>query len=345
MRLLTFAYPGNPRRSQPGILLDEVVVDLALAHSWASQAHKLPPEHLPGTMFELINAGSQLLASIRDLVSLLEGHDPRLLSGESGRPVGVPLEQVIILPPLPRPMSVRDFYAFEAHVAAANANRGQPVPEEWYQFPVFYFSNPNAIYGHGEVIPYPSSTQELDFELEVACVIGRTARDIHPEEAGAYVFGYTILNDWSARDVQRQETKVRLGPAKAKDFATSLGPWIVTPDELSDRSCDRTGVYDLQMTARINGDQVSSGNWKEIYYSFGEMIARASQDTYLLPGDVLGSGTVGGGCLLELTKAQGPWLQPDDLVELEIERLGVLSNRVGARQRQPFELSYHARER
>ncbi len=143
-----------------------------------------------------------------------------------------------------------------------------------------------------------------------------------------YIFGYTIFNDWSARDIQRREVKVGLGPAKAKDFASSLGPWIVTPEELQERATGRPGVYDLEMTARLNGQIVSRGNWKDLHYSFGEMIARASQDVYLLPGDVIGSGTVGSGCLLEITGGRGPWLSPGDVVELEIERLGVLRNTV-----------------
>jgi fumarylacetoacetate (FAA) hydrolase len=205
------------------------------------------------------------------------------------------------------------------------------VPAEWYQFPVFYFSNPNAIFGPGEVIPQPAYTQEMDYELEVACVIGRPGVDIPVEQAEEYIFGYTIMNDWSARDIQRLEMRVGLGPAKGKDFATSLGPWIVTPDELADCAAGRPGVYDLNMAARVNGKECSRGNWKDLFFSFGEMIARASAGTYLLPGDVIGSGTVGSGCLLELTKGQGPWLQPGDLVELEIERLGNLTNRVGIR--------------
>lgn len=232
--------------------------------------------------------------------------------------------------PLLRPTNLRDFYAFEQHVTTAHANRGRSVPPAWYEIPVFYFTNPGTIFGPEETIPYPTYTKALDYELEIACVIGKAGRDIPPDQAEAHIFGYTIFNDWSARDVQRREMSVGLGPAKGKDFASSLGPWIVTPDELLDRHTGRPGVYDLEMQARINGEPRSSGNFKAIHYSFGEMIARASAGVDLLPGDVIGSGTVGTGCLLELTRGEGPWLQPGDIVELEIERLGILRNRVGS---------------
>lgn len=228
-----------------------------------------------------------------------------------------------------QPSTLRDFYAFETHVKTANRNRGQDVPENWYKFPVFYFSNPNNNFGHEDVIPCPSYTQALDYELEIAIVIGKPGKDIQPEDAPNHIFGYTIFNDWSARDLQVQEMRVHFGPVKSKDFACSFGPVIVTPDELSDRRTERPGVYDLQMIARVNGVEMSRGNFNDIYWSFGDMIARASQSVMLSPGDVIGSGTVGTGCLYELTKNQGPWLNHGDVVELEIERIGVLRNTVG----------------
>jgi fumarylacetoacetate (FAA) hydrolase len=224
------------------------------------------------------------------------------------------------------PTTLRDAYAFEQHVKTANQNRGRDVPTEWYDFPVFYFTNPHSIFGPEEVIPYPPYTSQLDYELEIAVVIGKPGINLKPEEAEEYIFGYTIFNDWSARDVQRQEMKVGLGPAKGKDFASSLGPYIVTREALLDRATGRPGVYDLAMAARVNGVERSRGNLKDIFWSFGEIIARASQSARLVPGDVIGSGTVGTGCLLELTKAQGPWLQPGDVVELEVERIGILRN-------------------
>lgn len=230
-----------------------------------------------------------------------------------------------------RPRTLRDGYAFEQHVKTANSIRGREVPKEWYKFPVFYFTNPYSIYGPNDVIPYPAYTSELDYELELAVVIGKGGRDIRPEDAPRHIFGYTIFNDWSARDVQREEMIVGLGPAKGKDFASSLGPYIVTLDELGERATDRPGVFDMPMIARINGQERSRGNLKALYWSFGDIIARASQGVELFPGDVIGSGTVGTGSLLELTKRQGPWLQPGDVVELEVEGIGVLRNVIGPR--------------
>lgn len=238
------------------------------------------------------------------------------------------LEEVTFRAPL-RPTTLRDAYAFEQHVTTANRNRGRDVPQEWYQFPVFYYTNPFAVFGHEDVIPYPPYTSAMDYELEIAVVIGEAGMNIRPEDAPNHIFGYTIFNDWSARDVQRKEMIVGLGPAKGKDFASSFGPVIVTHDSLADRATDRPGVYDLTMIARINGKEFSRGNFKDIHWSFGEIIARISESVMLQPGDVIGSGTVGTGCLLELTKFQGPWLNHGDVVELEIERIGVLRNTVG----------------
>ena len=227
-----------------------------------------------------------------------------------------------------QPTTLRDGYAFEQHVKTANRNRGREVPEEWYQFPVFYFTNPNAVFGDEDEIPYPPYTKALDYELEVAAVIGKAGINIKAEDAPAYIFGYTIWNDWSARDIQRKEMAVGLGPAKGKDFASSFGPAIVTHEALADKAVGRPGVYDLEMVARVNGVEFSRGNFKDMYWSFGDIIARASESVMLYPGDVIGSGTVGTGCLLELTKFQGPWLNAGDVVELEIERLGVLRNKI-----------------
>jgi fumarylacetoacetate (FAA) hydrolase len=224
--------------------------------------------------------------------------------------------------------SLRDFYAFEAHVRTANAARGRDVPPAWYAFPVFYFGNPTTItFGNGTLVR-PAYTQALDYELEIAALVGRAGRDIAPEDAESFLVGYTVMNDWSARDVQRQEMSVGLGPAKGKDFATALGTFWTTPDELADRRTDRPGVYDLTMTAHVNGVERSRGNWRDIHWSFGEMIARASQGVTLHPGEVIGSGTVGTGCLLELTGGQGGWLCPGDTVTLTIERLGSLTHTI-----------------
>ena len=219
-----------------------------------------------------------------------------------------PLADVTLLAPIPRPPSIRDFFAFEQHVATARANRGSQVPKEWYEFPVFYFTNPAAVYGPDDDIPYPEGTQELDYELEIAAVIGASQR----------IAGFTVLNDWSARDIQRKEMRVGLGPAKAKDFATSMGPVLVTPDEF-----DGTAA---RMTATVNGELRSLGNLADIHYSWQEILGQAARNTRLCPGDVIGSGTVGTGCILE--HDDGRWLSRGDMVELEIEGIGTLRNRV-----------------
>lgn len=238
------------------------------------------------------------------------------------------IDDVTFLSPL-KPNTLRDAYAFEAHVKTANHNRGQEVPENWYKFPVFYFSNGSNNYGHEDVIPCPPYSQALDYELEIAAIIGKPGINIKPEDAEQHIFGFTIFNDWSLRDVQVQEMKVNFGPVKSKDFACSFGPVIVTPEALADRAVGRPGVYDLSMAARVNGVELSRGNFKDIHWSFGDIIARASQSVMLNPGDVIGSGTVGTGCLYELTKNQGPWLKHGDVIEMEIERIGVLRNTIG----------------
>lgn len=201
------------------------------------------------------------------------------------------------------------------------------VPE-WYQFPVFYFSNPAAMHGTDDRIVRPKASRALDYELEIACVIGKSGINIPVEEADSYIAGFCILNDWSARDIQREEVKVGLGPAKGKDFATSIGPYLVTPDELEDlRIPGAEGSrYDLQMVAKVNGKEYSRGNFQEITFTFAQMIARASADCRLYPGDLIGSGTVGTGCILELGEENYGWLESGDIVELVIDRLGVLRN-------------------
>jgi len=219
-----------------------------------------------------------------------------------------PLAEVELRAPVLHPPSVRDFYAFEQHVKTAREARGSQVPKEWYEIPVFYFSNPAAIYGPEQDVPYPEGTAELDYELEVAAIVGAEGR----------IGGFTVMNDWSARDLQRAEMRVGLGPAKGKDFATSLGPIVVTPDEFDGS--------EAEMVARVNGEERSRGNLRDLYHSWDAIVAQAARNTRLRPGDVLGSGTVGTGCILE--HGDGRWLQRGDVVELEIEGIGVLRNTV-----------------
>jgi fumarylacetoacetate (FAA) hydrolase len=271
-----------------------------------------------------------LLLNYPTLLELLQ--DPKGMTKarqvlESNQP-GLALSAVTLLPPVPNPPTLRDFFAFEQHVKAAQALRGQEMNPTWYEIPTFYFSNTSELYGHDEMVPYPKGCHALDIELEIACVIGREGKDISVDEAAEYIAGYTIMNDWSARDFQLLEMQLYLGPAKGKDFATSLGPWLVTPDELAAR---RTGSgaterYDMTMVARVDGQEISRGNFNQIYYSFPQMIAHASRNARLRPGDVLGSGTVGTGCLLEIGTGVHPWFQAGEVVELEIEGVGVLRN-------------------
>jgi fumarylacetoacetate (FAA) hydrolase len=280
----------------------------------------------------LVRDGRVLMLNYPTLLELLQ--DPKgmakarqmLESNQSG----FALSDVTLLPPVPNPPTLRDFYAFEQHVKAARANRDLDMIPEWYEIPTFYFSNTSELYGHDVPIPYPTGSKELDIELEIACVIGREGKDISVDEAEEYIAGYTIMNDWSARDFQRLEMKINLGPAKGKDFATSLGPWLVTPDELTTR---RTGSgdsesYDMTMIARVDGQEISRGNFNQIYYSFPQMIAYASRNTRLRPGDVIGSGTVGTGCLLEIGTVGHLWFQRGETIELEIEGIGVLRNKI-----------------
>jgi len=225
-----------------------------------------------------------------------------------------PLVEVRLLAPIPEPPSIRDFFVFEQHVATNRHRRGEQVPPFWYSEPVFYFTNPAAVIGPGAAVPYPEGTQMLDYELEVAAVIG----------AGQRIAGFTIMNDWSARDVQRAEVSVGLGPAKAKDFATSLGPILVTVDEF-----DGTQAV---MRALVNGEELSHGELGEMFHSWDAIVERAGRNTRLRPGDILGSGTVGTGCLLEL--GNRPYLQPGDVVELIVDGIGVLRNTIGGRSPQ-----------
>ncbi|MCB0878335.1 MAG: fumarylacetoacetate hydrolase family protein [Thermoleophilia bacterium] len=229
---------------------------------------------------------------------------------------------------LPRPTSIRDFMAFEEHVRNARARRGAEVPPEWYEAPTFYFTNagPSALFGDGATVPKPDYTDMLDIELEVAVVIGVAGRDIPADHAGDHVAGLTIYGDWSARDVQRREMAVGLGPCKAKDFAQSLGPVLVPLADLEDRAAGR-GRWDLAMDFIVNDERVGGGNLKDIHFDLFELVEFASQGVTLEEGDVLGSGTVGTGCLLE--HPDRDWLQPGDRVELRIERLGSLRATVG----------------
>ncbi len=239
------------------------------------------------------------------------------LGGDADEETGeeAPIDSVTLLAPVPEPPSVRDFYAFEGHVAAGWRRRGGEVPEAWYSAPAFYFSNPASVRGPGQPVRRPQATTMLDFELEIAAVIG----------GGGAIAGFTLLNDWSARDVQRAEMAVGLGPAKGKDFALSLGPWLVTPDELPYED----GRLQIEATATVNGVELTRTSAAEQHWSWPELVAHAARDTRLRPGDVLGSGTLNGGCLLELGPLEGGrWLEPGDEVAISAAGLGTLETTI-----------------
>lgn len=267
---------------------------------------------LPASMRGFLEVGKRAHESA---LKVLESELP--LRGPNDEQLIYSVDQVRLLAPLPNPASVRDFYAFEQHVKTGFAKRGEPMPEEWYQMPVYYKSGHNNIVGPDADVAWPSFTEKFDYELELACIIGRRGRNVSGADAAGYIAGYTIMNDFSARDVQRREMKVRLGPAKGKDWATALGPVLVTADELAN-------PYVLNMEARINGEQWSQGNSASMFWRFEQMIEFLTLDDEILPGDVIGSGTVGTGCGLELDR----WVQRGDVMELEIEKIGVLRNRV-----------------
>ena len=326
MKLVTYLHPETPHQPKVGAILNDAIVDLDAASIWAQGACSLSREDLPSNLLEFIYAGEGTWNYARCvLAEVARVGNPLNLRGAKHKPIACNQSSVHLLPPI-HPITLRDAYAFETHVKTANENRGRKVPEEWYKFPVYYYTNPNAVFGTDEPIPVPRFTQALDYELEIAAVIGKPGRNLDPEQAAESIFGFTVFNDWSARDIQRDEMKAGLGPAKGKDFASSFGPCILTLDELASQSTGRPGVYDLTMTARINGEERSRGNFKDIYWSFGEIISRVSDEVQIYPGEVIGSGTVGTGCLLELTKGEGPWLKPGDVVELEIEHIGILRN-------------------
>ncbi|GGN36533.1 fumarylacetoacetate hydrolase family protein [Streptomyces fuscichromogenes] len=283
-----------------------------------------------GTLHPLPGVGSLtgLLAGGCGLPGLLDAGSAAL-----GAPAGPHVRDVRLLPPL-QPPTVRDFVTFEEHVEGVrrSVDGAAGVPEQWYAAPTFYFTNPYAVYGPYDDIPVPPGSRLLDFELEVAAVVGQEGRDLTPEQARDHIVGYTVLNDWSARDLQSAEMRVGLGPCKGKDTATTLGPWLVTADELEEHR-DADGFLRLALTASVNGEVVGKDLLSNMSWTFEEMVAHASRGTVVRPGDVLGSGTCGnGGCLAELWGRRGEQdpapLRPGDTVALTVEGIGTVSNTV-----------------
>jgi len=267
--------------------------------------------------------------------------DKAIKDGQISKQQGVPVESVEILAPVPHPTSCRDGYAFRQHVASARRNRKVDMIPEFDQYPIFYFTNHHSIQGPGDIVCMPDHFEKLDFELEAAIVICKPGRNIKADEADEYIGGYMIMNDMSARRLQMEEMMLNLGPAKGKDFSTVIGPMLVTPDELEvfKVPCKEghTGnAYNLKMKCWVNGVQVSEGSMGDMDWTFAEIIERCSYGVQLFPGDVIGSGTVGTGCFLELNGTgkltnpdyQEQWLKEGDVVEMEIDGLGKLSNTI-----------------
>lgn len=297
---------------------------------------------------DLMKASGQLSAEIpatatTDMVSFIQHQDVTLPAAqeairsfnEGKLPVTILQRetQLTLLSPIPRPPSMRDGYAFRQHVEAARRNRGVPMIPEFDHFPIYYYTNHLAVTGPGEVRVRDAALEKLDFELESAIVIGKEGRNLTAANADDHIFGYLIMNDWSARALQMEEMKLNLGPAKGKDFATSLGPYLVTKDELAPRriASEQGERYDLRMKAYLNGKEVSDGNMKDMTWTFAQILERVSYGVTLHPGEVIGSGTVGTGCFLELNGSKvtdNLWIKPGDRMELWIEHLGRLVNTV-----------------
>ncbi|MCE1228078.1 MAG: fumarylacetoacetate hydrolase family protein [Firmicutes bacterium] len=306
MKLVTFRFNGSERIG--AVLNQGEVLDFHAADA-----------RLAVDMLTLIQRQDALMPVARGLVAAPPALALRALS------------EVTLLAPVPRPVSMRDGYAFRQHVATARRNRGLDMIPEFDQFPVTYFTNHLAVTGPGDVAVQTHHLTRLDFELELAIVTGRPLRNASLEEADAAIFGYMVMNDWSARHLQMEEMKLSLGPCKGKDFATSLGPWLVTPDELPLEATAQGRVLHAPMTCDVNGRRLSAGNADSMNWTFAQILQRTSYGIQMHPGEVIGSGTVGTGCLLELNGSKitdNLWLKEGDDVVMEIEGLGRLENRV-----------------
>ena len=326
MRFLT--YLDSENHEKIGLIGKSGVIDVSAALQWLKGTKKVPESLLQARMnlIDLIRDQAESLPLLKTLLSAdQEGSLPgNLLSPE---------KTLKLTSPIPRPLSMRDGYAFRQHVESARKNRGLPMIPEFDHFPVFYFTNHLAVTGPGEIAVQKLAQDKLDFELEVAIVIGKECKNIPASRADEVIFGYMIMNDWSARSLQMEEMKMNLGPAKGKDFATSLGPYLVTRDELATAIIPgpQGERHDLTMKATVNGRLLSVGNLKDMQWTFAQIVERASYGVTLRPGEVIGSGTVGTGCLLELNGSKitdNLWLKPGDEIVLEVDRLGKLVNRI-----------------
>ncbi|MBI3551665.1 MAG: fumarylacetoacetate hydrolase family protein [Elusimicrobia bacterium] len=310
-----------------GALLGGRIIDLnaayalMLARSGKPRAQALADALVPCEMLAFLDMGDDALEEARQALQFVHEGSRRFgddLAGTRGEKISYKEDEVRWLAPLPRPRALRDFFAFEEHALQGAKRRGEPLNPAWYDQPVYYKGNHREIYGPGDTVPWPSYTRKLDFELEIACVVGKKGRDLSSDEAAERIAGYTILNDWSARDIQKNEMLCRMGPAKGKDFANGLGPYLLTVDELPSPD-------NLKMSVSVNGEKWSEGNSSGRYWKFPLMLSHVSQEETVYPGDILGSGTYYKGCGLDLDR----WLKPGDVLELEVEKLGKLTQTVG----------------
>lgn len=324
MKLVTYAKDG---REQLAFCINDNLYDTDMADS-----------RLPRTMMELLNGWEELAPVAKEVAADIQ-------SGKNPVMTYASLATAPIMAPLPRPTSCRDGYAFRQHVAAARRNRKVDMIPEFDQYPIFYFTNHNAIQGPGPIPVMPDHLQKLDFELEAAIITCKRGRNVKAEEADDYIAGFMIMNDMSARTLQMEEMLLNLGPAKGKDFSTVIGPMLVTPDELEQYRIDpkpgHTGAsYNLKMRCWVNDKLVSEGSVGDMDWTFAEIIERCAYGVEILPGEVIGSGTVGTGCFLELNGSgllndpnyKVQWLQPGDVVKMEIDGLGTLVNTIVAEQ-------------
>ena len=308
--------------SRLAILIGNEIIDLELASGELGTP-------LPHDIISFLRLGEPAMAAAKKVEEIASA-DANAFRDKNAR---IEIAGVKILAPVPRPTSMRDGYAFRQHVEAARRNRGVEMIPEFDLFPVFYFTNHQAVIGPGPMEVMPEHLNRLDYELEAAIVIGKMGRNIKASEADEYIAGYTMMNDWSARALQFEEMKLSLGPAKGKDFATAIGPYLVTRDELAAKRIpsENGERYDLTMTASLNDRELSRGNLKDMTWTFAQIIERASYGVTLYPGDVIGSGTVGTGCLLELNGSKitnNLWVKIGDTVTCSIEGLGELTNTV-----------------
>jgi len=294
MKLLTFSNKKSNDLSI-GVLIDEKVLDLPKASNGK----------LPNNMLAFIEGGDSNLTIVNELIKNAKNED--LIS----------FSDIEIKAPILNPPSLKDFFAFEEHAKAGAKRRGIELNEYWYEIPAYYKGNHRQIYGTNDEIPWPSYTRKLDFECEIACVIGKKGKNISLENAKDYIFGYMIFNDFSARDIQKKEMALLMGPSKSKDFANAFGPYLITKDEIDVNK-------DLSMMVKVNGETWSNGNFSKQYWGFPLMISHVSQEETVYPGDIFGSGTFFGGCGLDLDR----WLSGGDTIELEVGNLGTLKNKV-----------------